>query len=125
MIDALIARYLSDALPAIALSERTRALEIGIVATHVHLLVRCHPTTSLPKLIQMLKGATSHAVSSGRLGAAASLRWDKGYHLATVSERAIDRVADYVATQSQHHPAEAIPGWNPGRFSALAAEPRL
>jgi putative transposase len=125
MIDALVARYLWTSLPAIALSERTRVLQIGIVATHVHLLVRCHPTTSLPKLIQMLKGTTPHAVSSGRLGAAPSLRWDKGYHLATVSERAIDRVGDYVATQSQHHPVEAIRSWNPGRFSALAAEPRL
>jgi REP element-mobilizing transposase RayT len=42
MIDAMIARYLSDTLPAIALAERTRALELGIVATHVHMVVRSH-----------------------------------------------------------------------------------
>jgi putative transposase len=125
MIDALVARYLSDALPAIALTQRTRTLEIGIVATHVHMLVRCHPTTNLSRLMQMLKGTTSHGVSAGRLGAAGSLRWDRGYHITTVSERALERVADYVATQSQHHPTEAIPDWSPGRFSALAAEPRL
>ena len=125
MIDALIARYLSDALPAIALSERSRTIEIGIVATHVHMLVRGHPATNLPRLMQMLKGSTSHAVSRGRIGVAAALRWDRGYHITSVSERAIDRVAEYVATQSQHHPTEAIPDWHPGRFSALAAEPRL
>ncbi len=41
-------------------------LHLGILQTHVHLLVRMHPTTQLPRLLQRLKGAS--AVLAGRRG---------------------------------------------------------
>ena len=42
------AAYLWERLPIIARQERARILEMGVVATHLHLLVRLHPTTQLP-----------------------------------------------------------------------------
>jgi REP element-mobilizing transposase RayT len=34
-------------------------LSLGIVRTHVHLLVRLHPTTSIPRPVQRLKGGSA------------------------------------------------------------------
>ncbi|MCA9764769.1 MAG: transposase, partial [Gemmatimonadetes bacterium] len=63
-IDADRARRLREQLPRIAAEERAMVLAIGIVADHLHLLLRLHPTTQLPRLLQRMKGGTAHAVNA-------------------------------------------------------------
>src|SRR6267143_3426551 len=47
-----------------------------------------------------------------RLGPGADgLRWAKGYTLETVSPRTLEAVRQYLRTQPERHPEEAIPGW--------------
>lgn len=87
-----------------ALQERARLLEIGVVSTHVHVLVRAHPTTSTPRLVQRLKGSTSRMCA---------IRWAQGYNVESVSVRAVPVVVEYLRTQAEHHPAERIQGWPP------------
>ncbi len=89
-------------------------LDLGILQTHVHLLVRMHPTTQLPKLLQRLKGAS--AVLAGRRGLpenGRTLRWAKGYDVESVSPRAVSPVSQYIRNQHRQHPSEIIAGWPP------------
>lgn len=113
-IDLSVARFLARFLPAVARQERAGVRALGIVSTHVHLLLQLHPTTSIPRLLQRLKGGSS--VLANREGHAGTrpLRWAKGYGIASVSSRALDAVRAYVLQQAAHHPREAITGWESG-----------
>jgi REP element-mobilizing transposase RayT len=82
-----------------------------MVSTHLHMLLRFHPTTQLPRLMQRMKGATAHGINRGGPMRDTDLRWAKGYSATTVSPRGLVRVAEYVRKQPLHHPTEAIPGW--------------
>ena len=62
-IDRARAAYLWEHLPIIARQERARILELGIVATHLHLLLRLHPSTQLPRLLQRMKGGTAALIN--------------------------------------------------------------
>jgi REP element-mobilizing transposase RayT len=107
LIDALGARSINKRFASIAEQEHARILATGIVSTHVHLLVRLHPTTSITKLVQRLKGTTSRELGVLR-PTGALLRWAKGYTIQSVSERALGAVMEYVHEQPAHHPNEAI-----------------
>src|SRR2546425_12332984 len=58
LIDAGVARFLCGFLRAVAAQEGARILEIGMVRTHGHVLVRIHPTTVLSRLLQRMKGCS-------------------------------------------------------------------
>jgi putative transposase len=81
-IGGRVAPFLDAFLPPVAQQERASILEFGIVSDHVHLLVLLHPTTSLPRLVQRLKGGS--AVLANREGHAprgCPLHWAKGYNV--------------------------------------------
>ncbi len=111
VIDLASARFLARLFPITCRQERARVLDLAILQTHVHLLVRMHPTTQLPRLLQRLKGAS--AVLAGRRGLpenGRTLRWAKGYDVESVSPRAVSAVSQYIRNQHRQHPAEVIPG---------------
>jgi putative transposase len=112
LIDGQLARFLSQLLRALARKERSYILEIGMVQTHVHLLVRIRPTTLVASLVKRLKGASSAiATQEGYAVAGARLHWAKGYSVQSVSERALETVRHYLRDQPRHHPAEIILDW--------------
>ncbi len=112
LIDHYLAEFLCGFLRAAARKEGAYVLEIGMVGTHVHLLARLHPTTSISRLVQRLKGASSAVATKKGYGARnARLLWAKGYSVQSVSVRALDSVRRYLRTQPTHHADEAIPGW--------------
>ena len=115
-LDLPRARFLAENLRVIVRQERGHLLEVGIVTTHVHLLVRLHPTTSVPRLLQRLKGGTAHGVNSDPAFTGPTLRWAKGYGITSVSSRNLTAALMYVRHQSTRHPNEAIAGW-PGEMS--------
>ena len=127
-IDLSVARFLARFLPAVARQERAGVHALGVVSTHVHLLLQLHPTTSIPRLLQRLKGGSS--VLANREGHAGTrpLRWARGYGIVSVSPRALEAVRRYVLGQAVHHPREAIPGWEneqsvePARLATFATE---
>ena len=100
--------FLADFLPRVAEQERCRVVEIGIVTTHVHLLLRIHPMATLPKLIQRLKGGSS---AIGRRDHQLKFRWEAGYNIESVSVGALPQVGAYVVNQHRRHPEQAIEGW--------------
>ena len=113
-ITAQVAAFLARYLRAVARQERAGLHALGMVQTHVHLLLQLHPTTGISRLMQRLKGGSS--VLANREGHAGSrpLRWEKGYNIESVSPRALDAVQVYVLGQATRHPDEAIPGWENG-----------
>ncbi len=112
IIDAGLARFLCGFLRGVARQERARILEIGMVTTHVHLLLRIHPTTDLCRLLQRLKGGSAAIAGKERHSTAGNtLRWAKGYSIHSVSARNIGVVREYLRAQPARHPAERIAGW--------------
>lgn len=107
LIDASYAVFLSRFLRAVAKQERAQTLEIGIVSTHVHVLLQIHPTTSIPVLLQRLKGGSA-VIGSRQRGGSGELRWAKGYSITSVGPRSLPAVRAYVRNQAERHPDEAI-----------------
>ncbi|HET8648915.1 MAG TPA: IS200/IS605 family transposase [Gemmatimonadales bacterium] len=113
----LIARIARQA----ARQERGRLLDIGIVATHVHALVALHPLSLIPRMLQRMKGASSHLINRERRPANASLlHWDSGYNIETVSPQSLNAARRYVRNQPRHHPGDAIPDWSPPHLGTEA-----
>ena len=112
LIDARVAAFLTRYLSDVAAQERVRVLALGMVSSHVHMLVRVHPQTSLSRLMQRLKGGSAAiATREGHALRDRELRWARGYSAHSVSQRAVEIVRDYVLSQAEHHPTEAILGW--------------
>jgi REP element-mobilizing transposase RayT len=113
IIDDGLAAFLCRFLRSVARQERAHVLEIGMVRTHVHVLVRVHPTTILPRLLQRWKGASAVIAGKERHSTEGQdLRWAKGYSIHTVGARQLGRVRDYLRSQPQRHPNERIVGWS-------------
>jgi REP element-mobilizing transposase RayT len=102
-IDATLARFLSRFLPAIARQERAGLHALGMVRTHVHLLLQLHPTTNISRLLQRLKGGSSVLANRAGHAAACPLRWARGYNIESVSPRALAAAREYVLRQPAHH----------------------
>ncbi|MGH7645964.1 MAG: IS200/IS605 family transposase, partial [Gemmatimonadales bacterium] len=112
LIDAGLATFLCGFLRDVAPQERAHILEIGMVATHVHLLVRVDPTTNISRLLQRLKGGSSAVAGKERHSTTGQwLRWSKGYSMQSVSPRALEAVRQYLRQQPDHHAHEAITDW--------------
>lgn len=124
LIDARLASFLERFIPAICRLESTTLLGFGMVSTHVHLLIRLHPRTSISHLVQRLKGGGACVANrEGHARRLRPLRWAKGYTIESVGWRNVEKVRAYLAQQSLHHPKQAIAGWQPrpGAYE-LAAE---
>jgi REP element-mobilizing transposase RayT len=112
LIDAALARYLVRFLRGVARKERAAVLAVGMVQTHIHVLLELHPTASIASVVKRLKGASSAmARREGHGPGGRQLRWAKGYAAHTVSARELELVRRYLESQGAHHPAEAIVGW--------------
>ena len=112
LLNAELAQFLPPLLRNIARQEKVHILELGMVATHVHVLVRLHPTTRISRLLQRLKGGSARLANDQlHLTGANRLRWDAGYSIHSISPRSIDRVREYLRRQADHHPEARIEGW--------------
>lgn len=111
-IDLARGRALSRILRGLARKDGATVLEVGLVATHVHVLARISPTVSVSKLLQRLKGASAHLLNEQQIGDGDPLRWARGYSAHSVGERHLEAVHHYLRNQPRHHPEDAIPGWS-------------
>jgi len=84
-----------------------KIVDVEILRTHVHMVVRTPPRIDLPRLVQFFKGGSSHAAS--RLPAnVLGLRWAPEYSATSVGPRQLDTVREYLRRQANHHPGEAV-----------------
>lgn len=107
MIDAPTRAFLDEFIRRTANRERVEVIELAILATHIHLVIRTAPRVDLPRLVQMMKGGSSYAASKApgnRLG----LRWTREYFVATISPRILPEAVQYLRSQNQRHPMETV-----------------
>ncbi|HVF98991.1 MAG TPA: IS200/IS605 family transposase, partial [Chloroflexia bacterium] len=64
---------------------KSKPIVLGGTEDHIHLLVQIAPVISVAKLVQELKGASSHLVTH-QLAPGAFFRWQGGYGALTVDE---------------------------------------
>ena len=89
-------------LGGIARQNGMKAIEIGGVADHVHLLLSLPATMAIAKAMQLIKGGSSKWVHETfpeqRLFA-----WQEKYGAFTVSASRVDSVVQYIQKQEAHH----------------------
>jgi REP element-mobilizing transposase RayT len=107
MIDPPTRAFLEEFLRRSAIKERVEVIELAILATHVHVVIRTTPRIDLSRLVQMMKGGSSYAgsrVPGNRLG----LRWTREYSATTVSPRLLPEAVRYLQKQNARHPMERL-----------------
>ena len=94
-------------LGGIARQNRMKAIEIGGVADHVHLLLSLPATMSIAKAMQLIKGGSSKWVHETfpdqRLFA-----WQEKYGAFTVSASRVDSLVAYIKGQEVHHQKQSF-----------------
>jgi REP element-mobilizing transposase RayT len=79
-----------------------KAIEIGGVADHIHILLSLPPTTSVSKAMQLVKGGSSKWVhetfpEQWRFG------WQVKYGAFSVSVSQLEKTMRYIRAQEEHH----------------------
>jgi REP element-mobilizing transposase RayT len=69
---------------------------------HIHALIDLPTGLSIEKVVQLLKGSSSHWVNSNEL-LAGKFAWGRGYGAFSVSHSNVDVIARYIAAQEEHH----------------------
>jgi REP element-mobilizing transposase RayT len=69
---------------------------------HVHALIDLPTKFSTEKLVQLLKGSSSHWVNSNDV-VIGKFAWGRGYGVFSVSHSNVDQVSRYIADQEEHH----------------------
>jgi putative transposase len=89
-------------LGGIARQNKMKAVEIGGVADHVHILLSLPPTMAVSKAMQLIKGGSSKWVHetfpNQRLFA-----WQEEYGAFSVSVSQLDKTIAYIRGQPEHH----------------------
>jgi len=107
MIDAATRNFLEPFIRKTAARHDVEVVDLAILRTHVHMVIRTPPRLDLPRLVQFLKGGSSFAASrqpDNKLG----LRWAAEYSATSVGPQQIERVRRYLSAQARRHPGEAI-----------------
>jgi REP element-mobilizing transposase RayT len=102
LITPALAQRLWPFLGGIARQNKMKAIEIGGVEDHVHILLSVPPTLSIAKAMQLIKGGSSKWVHEtfpehGLFG------WQEKYGAFSVSESRVPSVVDYIKSQPEHH----------------------
>jgi putative transposase len=71
-------------------------------ADHTHALIDLPTNLTIERAVQLLKGSSSHWINENRL-VRGHFAWGRGYGAFSVSHSDVDRVADYIARQEEHH----------------------
>lgn len=89
-------------LGGIARQNEMKAIEIGGVADHVHILLSLPSTLSIAKAMQLIKGGSSKWVHESfpehRL-----FGWQVKYGAFSVSVSQLDKTVQYIQRQAEHH----------------------
>ena len=79
-----------------------KALAIGGVADHVHILVSLPATLSVAKALQLLKGNSSKWIHE-TFPKLRSSEWQEGYGAFTIGISGVDATTAYIRNQAEHH----------------------
>ena len=89
-------------LGGIARENGMKALAVGGVIDHVHILISLRATLSVARAIQLLKGNSSkwiHEAFSNR----ALFGWQEGYGAFSIGVSGVEATKRYIRNQAEHH----------------------
>jgi len=79
-----------------------KALAVGGVADHVHILLSLPATVSLSKAMQLLKGNSSKWIHE-TFSALCQFSWQEGYGAFSIGISGVDETCAYIRDQEEHH----------------------
>jgi REP element-mobilizing transposase RayT len=77
-------------------------IRINCHIDHVHCLITLGIDQNVSKVVQLMKGESSHWVNQQKL-VAGRFAWQEDYFAVSVSESGVERVKDYIRNQEEHH----------------------
>jgi REP element-mobilizing transposase RayT len=89
-------------LGGIARQHKMKAVEVGGVADHVHILLSLPATVPIAKAMQLIKGSSSKWVHE-TFPEHSLFGWQIKYGAFSVSESQLDSVVQYIKGQEKHH----------------------
>jgi len=89
-------------LGGIARENKIKALAIGGVADHVHMLISLPKTLSVSKALQHLKGNSSKWIHD-TFPKLHSFEWQEGYGAFSIGISAVHATVRYICDQAEHH----------------------
>ncbi len=75
---------------------------VNCVEDHIHVLVSLGASQSLSKVVQLIKGESSHWVNLNGL-LKGKFEWQDDYFCVSVSDSAVAKVREYIRDQENHH----------------------
>jgi putative transposase len=94
-------------LGGIARQNQMKAIEVGGVADHVHMLLALPSTLAIAKAMQLIKGGSSKWVHE-EFRNHSLFGWQVKYGAFTVSVSQLDRIVEYIRGQEEHHRKETF-----------------
>lgn len=91
----------------IARQNEMKALEIGGVEDHVHVLLSLPSAMAISKAVQLIKGGSSKWIHDS-FPEHCLFSWQKEYGAFSVSVSQLDVVIDYIRNQPEHHRAKTF-----------------
>ena len=89
-------------LGGIARQNKMKAIEIGGVADHVHILLSLPSTMAISKAMQLIKGGSSKWVHE-TFSDQRQFAWQEEYGAFSVSVSQLDKIIEYIKGQEEHH----------------------
>lgn len=86
----------------IAKQNNMKALAIGGIEDHAHILLSLPSTISIAKAIQLIKGGSSKWVSD-TFSSLRDFEWQEGYGAFSISISHVDDTIAYIENQKEHH----------------------
>jgi putative transposase len=104
--ESLLASEIRDRLwpylGGIARENDIKALAIGGIADHVHLLLSLPATMPIAKAMQLLKGNSSKWIHE-RFPALHNFAWQEGYRAFSIGISGVEETIAYIRSQEEHH----------------------
>ena len=101
-LDSDLRERLWPYLGGIARENKMKALAVGGVADHVHILVSLPGILSVAKAIQLLKGNSSKWIHE-TFPKRAFFGWQEGYGAFSIGVSGIEATTSYIRNQEEHH----------------------
>jgi putative transposase len=102
LIAPALSQRLFPFLGGVARQNDMKAVEIGGVADHVHILLSLPATVAIAKAMQLIKGGSSKWVHD-TFPEHRQFRWQDKYGAFSVSVSQLEKTREYIRNQERHH----------------------
>jgi REP element-mobilizing transposase RayT len=89
-------------LGGIARENKMKALAVGGIEDHVHILISLPSRLSIAKAVQLLKGNSSKWIHE-TIPKLTQFEWQEGYAAFSIGISGIDETTAYIRNQAEHH----------------------